>query len=157
MLFAADWDILRIGGVITEERIMRLLLPLLAVALSGCTASAAENARAMQRSESDEQKLAKALEGLTPQKPVSCIDDHRSGAVEAYGPTILYKVGRGLVYRSDTAGGCENLGRGDIFVTHTITGQLCRGDIAQTVDPTSRTQSGSCSLGTFTPYRKVKP
>lgn len=135
---------------------MRILLPLLAIALSGCAASAAENARATARQASEQQKLAEALNGLTPQKPVSCIDDYRTGEVKAYGPTILYKIGRDLIYRSDTGGGCENIARGDILVTKSISGRLCAGDIAQTYDSTSRFQTGSCSFSSFTPYRRVK-
>ena len=134
---------------------MRIVLPLLAIALSGCTTSAAENARATQREASDQQKLAEELRGLTPQKPVSCMNDARNASIKAYGPTILYKVGRGLIYRNDTTGGCENIARGDILVTRTVLGQPCQGDIAHTVDSTSRAMTGSCSFGLFTPYKKV--
>lgn len=130
---------------------MRILFPLLAIALSGCAASAEPQKRA-----SDQDKLAAELAGLTPQNPVSCIDDYRSGSVEAIGPTILYKIGRGLVYRSDTAGGCENIARGDILVTRSVSGgRLCKGDIAQTIDSTSHMMTGSCSFAAFTPYRKT--
>ena len=130
---------------------MRILLPLLAIALSGCAASAET-----QKGATDEAKLTAALAGLTPQKPQACIDDFQSASIEAYGPTILYKVGRGLIYRSDTAGGCERIARGDILVTRSLSGgRLCRGDIAQTVDSTSHMQTGSCSFAAFTPYRKA--
>ncbi|MDB5707420.1 MAG: hypothetical protein JWN66_4536 [Sphingomonas bacterium] len=130
---------------------MRILFPLLAIALSGCAASAETH-----RGASDQDKLTAELAGLTPQKPVSCIDDYRSGSISAYGPTILYKIGRGLIYRSDTTGGCENIARGDILVTHSISGgRLCQGDIAQTVDSSSHMMTGSCSFAAFTPYRKT--
>jgi hypothetical protein len=131
---------------------MRILFPLLAIALTGCAASAMPQAKP-----GDEAKLAAELAGLTPQKPVSCISDYGPASIKAYGPTILYKVGRGLVYRTETGGGCEKIGRGDVLVTQSLLGgRLCSGDIAQTYDRMSRVQTGSCSLGDFTPYRKVK-
>jgi hypothetical protein len=130
---------------------MRILFPLLAVVLSGCAASATPQAKV-----TDEARLAADLAGLTPQKPVSCISDSGSASIKAYGPTILYKVGRDLVYRTETGGGCEKIGRGDILVTKSPSGRLCSGDIGQTYDPTSRFPTGSCAIGEFTPYRKVK-
>jgi hypothetical protein len=135
---------------------MRVLLPLLAVALSGCAASATPQKDAGQKDAGDAAKLAAELAGLTPQKPVSCLNDAGQASIKAYGPTILYKVGRGLIYRNDTTGGCENIARGDILVTKTVLGRPCRGDIAHTVDPTSRTMTGSCAFGAFTPYKKVR-
>lgn len=129
---------------------MRFLFPVLAIALSGCAASATP-----QKGLTDEQKLATELKGLSPQKPLSCIQDYGSASIKAYGPTILYKVGRGLIYRTDTAGGCEKVARGDILVTQMISGRLCKGDIAQTYSTTPRRQTGSCTIGEFTPYRKA--
>ena len=129
---------------------MRILFPLLAIALSGCATSAAPRDKA-----NDEAKLAAELAELTPQKPVSCLNDAGQASIKAYGPTILYKVGRGLIYRNDTTGGCENIARGDILVTKTVFGRPCQGDIAQTIDPTSRVMTGSCSFGAFTPYKQV--
>jgi hypothetical protein len=74
--------------------------------------------------------------------------------VEAYGPTIVYTVSRNLKYRTDTTGGCERVGRGDILVTRSPGSQLCQGDIATTIDQSSRTFSGSCSFGPFVRYSK---
>ncbi|MFN3434777.1 MAG: hypothetical protein ACK4ZY_10295, partial [Sphingomonas sp.] len=71
-----------------------------------------------------------------------------------YGPTLIYTVGRGLKYRTDTAGGCERVGRGDILITRSPQSQLCQGDIATTVDSASRTFSGSCSFGPFVRYSR---
>ena len=48
---------------------------------------------------------------------------------------------------------CPNGPRGGItLVTRTFgSSGLCRGDIAQVVDSSSRTFAGSCSLGEFVP------
>lgn len=77
----------------------------------------------------------------------------------AYGPTIVYTLSPRLKYVSETQGGCETIGqrgRNDILVTRTTTGQLCAGDIAQTVDRVSGFFTGSCSFGPFVPYRAGK-
>jgi hypothetical protein len=140
---------------------MRVLIPLAAIALLGGVAAAKDsgakdNGRAAQEAEI-QQKLAKELQGLTPQKAESCIDQFPSAQTAGYGPTILYKFSDGVVYRTDTAGGCEGIGRGDILVTKTSQSQLCQGDIARTVDAASHMTTGSCSFGPFVPYRKVAP
>ncbi|MCP3733875.1 hypothetical protein M9979_03155 [Sphingomonas sp. RP10(2022)] len=98
--------------------------------------------------------LGKELAGLTPRETSGCMPRYPTTQVKAYGPTIVYTVSRGLKFRSDTAGGCERVGRGDILITRSPTGQLCQGDIAQTIDSGSRTFSGSCSFGPFVRYTK---
>lgn len=136
---------------------MRLVwTTLLAIALYGCAATPAETARADARHAVEQQKLAKTLSGFTRGKTSDCLDEFsRSDAsTEAFGPTILYRVGRNRIYRSDTSGGCENLQRGDILITRTFSSQLCRGDIATTVDQSTRSFSGTCSFGDFTRYQR---
>jgi len=100
-----------------------------------------------------EERFAKATAGLVPGKPVDCISERLPSRLEAAGRRLIYKVSRGLVYVNETAGGCENVARGDALVTRSYTSRLCRGDIGQTVDLTANTPTGSCSLGSFTPYR----
>ena len=132
---------------------MRILIPVLAVALTG-SAVAADSA--MQR-QTNEQKLAAALEGLVPEAPTDCVEQYKTSPaqLQAIGGTILYKVSKGLVYRNDTGGGCENIASGDIFVTQSNAGRLCRGDIGRTVSPGMRGPTGSCTLGSFVAYRKA--
>ena len=136
-----------------------LILPLIAVAgLAACTQTPAESARAADRAAADQARLEHRLAGLVPGKPQACINDFetRDAQVSSYGNTILYSVGSGVAYRSDTAGGCSDLGGGghNILVTRTFTSQLCQGDIATTIDNSSRIQSGSCSFGPFVRYAK---
>ena len=130
------------------------LLMLPAILLGACTQTQAEVERAQVREAGVQEKLAKELAGLVPGKPESCISQFPQKQSSGYGATILYRVNSGLVYRSDTVGGCEGIARGDILVTRTPSGQLCRGDIAQTFDQASRSPTGSCSFGDFVPYRK---
>ena len=136
----------------TMRALPMMLLP--AMMLVGCTQTQAEVERAQVREADVQQKLAKELAGLVPGKPETCLTQFPQKQSSGYGATILYRVNNGLVYRSDTVGGCEGIARGDILVTRTPSGQLCRGDIAQTFDQTSRFPTGSCSFGDFIPYRK---
>ncbi|MES3099430.1 hypothetical protein [Sphingomonas faeni] len=132
-------------------------LPLLifpVVMLGACTQTQAEVERAQVREAGVQEKLAKELAGLVPGKPETCISQIPQKQSSGYGATILYRVNNSLVYRSDTAGGCEGIARGDILVTRTPTGQLCRGDIAQTLDQNTRFPTGGCSFGDFVPYRR---
>jgi len=134
-----------------------ILLPLIGslIGLGGCAQSPAEIARAADQQQAAQIKLDKALAGLQRGATTSCIPSiYPSAHTEAYGSTLLYRVSRSLVFRTDTAGGCENIARGDILVTKQLEGRPCRGDIATTVSPVSRTFTGSCSFGDFTEYRR---
>lgn len=135
---------------------MRMILPpvLLALLAVACAPTPKEAARTAVRAEQTQAKLDAALAGLVPGKPVQCLGNLPTRSLEAYGPTLLYRVSGRLLYRSDTAGGCERAGADDILVTRSPTGQLCSGDIGQTFDRGSRFPTGSCSLGAFVPYRK---
>ncbi|MDQ1158402.1 hypothetical protein QE385_002729 [Sphingomonas sp. SORGH_AS 950] len=135
---------------------LSVLVP--AVALAGCTLTPAEKARIEQRAETEKADLDKALRGLTSGSPTQCISQYRTQQVRSYGPTIVYTVSPNLKYVSQTSGGCDGVGGqgNNIFVTRTTTGQLCSGDIAQTVDRASGFFTGSCSFGEFTPYRKAR-
>ena len=131
---------------------MRVLISLLAVALAGSAVAADRAPR-----QTDEERLAAALNGLVAEKPMDCLTDRtQSSQLEAYGPTILYRVSKNLVYRNDTGGGCEHIASGDILVTQSISGRLCRGDIGRTVSPSPRFQTGSGSLGSVSPSRRPK-
>jgi len=132
------------------------LIPL--ALLAGCTLTPAEKARMEQRAQTERADLDKALRGLTPEASTQCISQYRTQQVKSYGPTIVYTVSPRLKYVSQTAGGCDGVGGAgnNIFVTRTTTGQLCSGDIAQTVDRTSGFFTGSCSFGPFVPYRKAQ-
>jgi len=134
---------------------MRSLILLPLFGLAACAQTPADTARAAQSAQAAQMGLDKALSGLTPGETTSCIPlTYRSAHTEVYGPTILYRVSRGLVYRTDTPGGCEGASRGDILVSKEPEGRPCKGDIVTTVQPTSRTFTGSCSFGDFTVYRR---
>jgi hypothetical protein len=130
----------------------RLALISLGLLLAGCAASADTPPGTTNPKQLAE--IADALKGLTPGKPETCIDQTRVHNIKTFENTILYQYSPREIYRNDTSGGCAGLRYGDIVVSRTPTGQLCRGDIIHTVSPGSRTMSGACGLGSFVPYRR---
>ena len=133
---------------------MRFLIIAAALALSG-SAAIAGNSYDADREARDAAKLDKALAGLTPGKPVSCISmGTRSYTTQTIGRTILYKDSRRLVYRNDTSGGCEGTAGRDSLVSQNYGTQLCRGQYVRAVDLRIGYESGSCALGDFVPYRR---
>ncbi|HTG38097.1 hypothetical protein [Sphingomonas sp.] len=135
---------------------MRLAPPMLIAAglLAGCAATPEQQAAQAERDAGHAAELAQQLDGFTAGDAQACLPVNTTRRTRYYGDTILYEVSGRLVYRTDTTGGC-NLERDDILVTQTPIGRLCRGDIARTIDRTSRFQTGSCALGAFVPYRKT--
>jgi len=134
---------------------IRLLLPVLLLTVGSAALSADNRSTSQERQAAkDQAELDKRLAGLVPGKPEQCMSQTRYRDSTRIGDTILYSATKNDVYRTDTNGGCFGLRRGDAIVTRTYTGQLCRGDILQTVDLVSRMPSGSCTFGPFTRYRK---
>lgn len=140
---------------------IRLLLPATLLFLGVAAPSAADNrgrenrkAAEARQAAKDQAELSKQLAGLVPGKPQECIQQRSYNDSSRVGDTILYNFSRNDIYRTDTNGGCFGLRRGDAIITKSYTGQLCRGDIVQTVDLVSRIPSGSCTFGPFVRYRK---
>lgn len=133
-----------------------LVIASAAMMAAGCTQSPQQRLAAQQADAAAADALGRDLAGLTPGQSSSCMPRFPSAQVKGYGPTLVYTVNRGLKYRTDTAGGCERVGRGDILITRSPQSQLCQGDIATTVDSASRTFSGSCSFGPFIRYTRGK-
>ena len=127
--------------------------PLIAaiLVLTGCMGQGQEAASAETQA-----GLDKALAGLTPGPPTSCIPVQLSPVgTHAYGKVLLYTFAGGDVYRNDTAGGCEG-GGDDVLVQVEHEGRPCSGDIIHTVDRYSHIPTGACALGPFTPYLKPR-
>jgi hypothetical protein len=129
------------------------LLPAAVIALSSCAMTPAETARAADAKAATQAALGRELAGLTPTETKDCMDNFQSSSLKAYGSVLVYRVSNKLKYVNETGGGCEAIENGDILVTKSPSGRLCRGDIGRTVMPGSRVPSGSCSLGSFTTYR----
>lgn len=125
-----------------------------AALVSGCTLSPRDKERVADKRAQSEAKLAKALAGLTPGKPETCLSSYtRNYQTKRYGDTILYIIDRNHIYRNDTTGGCST-NPNDYMVTATTQSTVCRGEIVRTVQPGINILSGSCSLGDFVLYSK---
>ena len=136
---------------------MRQSLIFLIAAAGGATVVLATGGAAQQGVSRAEANYTRLIAGKTPGKPVDCIDTRfNNPALSAYGDKLLYRVSRNLVYVNQTAGGCEAVARNDVLITIRYQTRACRGDIAQTVDRQSGMPTGSCSLGSFTPYTAAR-
>ena len=70
------------------------------------------------RDAADQAKLAKALAGLTPGKPMSCVPlSYPTLSTQSIGRTLLYKRDRNTIYVNQTTGGCEGAANSDILVS----------------------------------------
>ncbi|MEH3047567.1 hypothetical protein [Sphingomonas adhaesiva] len=130
---------------------MRFLTHFAAAAALSALAVGVADARRNRSPEAEYQRL---IAGKTPGKPVDCIDTRFDRpSLSAYGDKLIYRVSSKLVYVNDSTGGCQGVARGDVLVTRQFQSRLCKGDIAQTVSVPPAIPTGSCALGSFTPYR----
>jgi hypothetical protein len=131
------------------------VMPLLALA-AACTSADQEP---VEMSAAAQTKLADALRGRVAGPPQSCVSQRQLGGNRSAGEgAIIFEgqTGSSVIYVNRPPGGCPELTFNRALVTRTTTGQLCRGDIVTVADLTSGIQSGSCGLGDFTPYRRVR-
>lgn len=134
---------------------MRILLPSL-LFLAACTPTARDLERQADRDAGARMALDRELAGLVPDRPRNCVSQlELRGDLKSFGDTLVYSNGSDK-FVNQTSGGCERVGNDAILVTVTPSTQLCRGEIATTVDQTSRFQNGSCSLGDFVRYRRPR-
>ncbi|HEX7740815.1 MAG TPA: hypothetical protein VF442_00040 [Sphingobium sp.] len=128
---------------------MRMSLLLAPLLLAGCAGG--EPPRLTERQIG---KLETALAGKVAGEPVSCISRRPQSSLTAISDSVLlYRVSGNLVYRNDLIGSCAGLNRGDTLIVQTWGSQYCRGDMARSADLVTGMVTGSCALGSFTPYR----
>jgi hypothetical protein len=131
-----------------------LILPLLAL-IGACTSGPPSQAT-LKYNANEAARLDKALAGLAPGKPQSCIPLREAQGTESFGNgTLLFRVSKKLVYRNETHGSCNQIGNGRALVTRTYSSDLCRGDIGSAADLVAGFETGSCVMGDFVPYRKT--
>jgi hypothetical protein len=131
---------------------MRQVFMLAALALAGCTGSAALQASREAEAQRD---LNDALKGRVAGKPQNCLPSPSSvnGPQIVDARTILYRDGR-RVWRNDLEGYCPSLDRYDILVVELHGSQICKNDLFRPIDPGSRIPGAYCRFGQFTPYVK---
>lgn len=101
--------------------------------------------------------LDKALAGRTAGKPISCIQQNYIDSSQIFDSgSILYRMKGGPDYLNTPSPRCSALRSDRGLITRTPSTSLCSGDIIRIVDFTSHFDYGSCGLGEFVPYAKVK-
>ena len=121
--------------------------------LAACAETPKQTAARIRADDKTRARLDRELAGLVPGAPQSCLQSIDRQEMKAFGDTLVYR-GAGRTRWVTQTTGCGGVGDNNILVTRLTTGQLCRGDIATTVDRTSGFQTGGCSYGDFIPYRK---
>ncbi|QIK78541.1 hypothetical protein G7077_06135 [Sphingomonas piscis] len=129
-----------------------IILPV-AAAVASCSTAPQER----MTSPRSEAKLQQLLAGKVAGPAQDCLSRLRtSDMVRIDDDTLLFRDGSKRVYLNELEGSCSGLGNsGYALVTKSFGGnggQMCRGDIARTVDLTSGIQAGSCAIGAFVPY-----
>ena len=135
---------------------MRILLPSLLILAAACTPTARDLDRQATAEAGTRAALDRELAGLVPGRPQACVQQIELREVNAYGDTFVYGSRGRTRYVNRTSGGCGDVGGEAILVTRTPSSQLCRGDIATSINRASRVTTGSCSFGDFVPYTKPR-
>jgi hypothetical protein len=127
----------------------RLIIATAMLALAGVAAHSAD------RTEKNEAKLAKMLEGRTAGESVSCIPLMKSNRFEVIeGVAMVYSVNDTLYVARPTDP--KVLRRDDIIVIDRFGGQLCHTDVIHTIDRSGGYFTGVVFLSKFVPYKKQK-
>jgi hypothetical protein len=133
-----------------------LILSCLTLAAACTTDGGEAQADAEARTES---RLTEALRGYEPDGPaVSCVNLRSLGGNRSAGEGAIVFSGNttSRLYVNRPAGGCPQMQFGRSLQVRTTSSQLCRGDIATVVEPSFGGDFGSCPLGDFEPYRRVR-
>lgn len=125
------------------------LLPLIA----GCMEQ-----RPMEMSARAQTELAAAIEGRTAEAPRMCVPsrDLAGNRSAGEGAIIFSGRSRNMVYVNRPVAGCPEIRPGLALKTRSPSTQLCAGDIVEVFDPVTGFGFGSCGLGEFTPYRRLR-
>jgi hypothetical protein len=130
----------------------RLSLLLIAAGLGSCV-SAPPSPELVAKQQA---KIASLTAGKIAGPPTSCLPTyHSDDMIVIDDDTIAFRNGSSRVYINHMMGPCNGVSRGNALVTRTTETRLCRGDIAQVVDVSTRTTVGSCAFGDFIPYTRA--
>jgi len=126
-----------------------------AVALQGCTMEGRQEARAAADARA-EAGLAEALAGHSPGATTSCVNSRDLEGNRSFGEQAILFEGTGNRLFLNRPGNCPTLGPGRALRVRTVSTRLCRGDIADVIDLSSRVSYGGCALGDFTEFQRTR-
>lgn len=120
-------------------------------------AAAAPDEEAAAAPTKGEQRLAKLLEGRVAGEPVRCISAFRNVQMQTIDGTA-YVYGSGNRIWVQRTRNPDKIDDNDVLVTdRREASQLCRLDVASTVDRNSGFFTGAVFFEDFVPYTRVKP
>ncbi len=131
----------------------KLLFAIPAAMLLAAPAMSGEN---IELTEKQQTKLDQRLEGRTAGKAQSCITSNDQREMTVISDDILIFGSRRnarTIYVNKPYGGCRNADR-NILSYSRPTSSLCKGEIIQLIDSSTRMSMGSCAFGEFVPYTK---
>jgi len=136
-----------------EAAMNRIVALSLAALTAGCTAQ-----QPVELTADAQTKLTEELRGRTAGATTNCVSQRNLRGNRSVGEGVLIFEGpsSNLIYVNRPPAGCPELDSGRALLTRTPSTQLCAGDIATVFDPVSGFEYGSCGLGEFTPYRRVR-
>jgi len=131
---------------------MKLIIPAVLAALVGCAGTPP-----VESADSDAAFEA-ALAGFEQSGPaVACVDGRiLQGNTWAGDGAILFRTAASHIYINRPNGGCPALRYDNSLAVRSFTNRLCNGDVGSITSRSSEAQFGTCVLGDFTPYRRVK-
>lgn len=90
-------------------------------------------------------------------EPVNCIAGRNVSSQPAGANAVMFRASSNRWFRNDLRTTCPMLRNDSVLVFRSsIGGQFCALDMFDIVDPLSRTNFGTCSLGKFTPVAVPK-
>ena len=131
--------------------------PVMILLLAGFPAGCMPAEEPAELSADAQGELDAALAGRSAGPDVSCIPQRDVRNTRTIGDgAMLFRSAGDVVYVNRPPGGCPTLRFGRAFRTTSTISQLCRGDIVTVFDPVSGAEFAGCSLGDFTPYRRLR-
>jgi hypothetical protein len=104
-----------------------------------------------------EAALEAMLAGRVEGAPLTCVSPRSlRGSRIVDGTAIIYEGNGSRLYVQRPTQGAEQLRSGDTIVSRSTIGSLCRTDIADLVDRSTRIRTGFVTFGRFVPYDKPK-
>ena len=133
-------------------------LPLIVAVAAALSASCATAPAELAQSPGADRELADALEGRVAGPPKRCINNYSDTQVHVIDDwTIIYDEGS-TIYLQKPRERCFGIGSGSrtLIAKQVGTGQMCDGDINETVNLQSRIGGSPCVFGPFIPYTRPK-
>jgi hypothetical protein len=134
--------------------VRNISLLLIAAALGSCSTVP----QPATRSPGAQRDLEAAIAGKVAGTPISCLPSYYARDMSVIdGRAVSFRSGA-TTYIMHLGEGCRDLGHGNTALLTRQFGSsgLCRGDIAQVIDTSSRMTVGSCVIGDIVPYTKFK-